>query len=264
MSLYIISLGFRVHIHCIFIALPQKNIMNIIIIGATSGIGYGLLEKYAIAGNKIAVVGRRKAILKELEERYSSTVITFAADITQLDEIASAIKYFQSQLPTIDLVIVCSGVGELNPNIDFAIECPTLHTNVIGWTYVIDTFYSILLQQGFGHLVAITSIGGLRGEAQAPAYSASKAYQINYMEALRKKAYKGKNVVNVTDIRPGLVNTRMAKGENLFWVMPVEKVVSQIVKAIKQKRSKVYVTKRWHILAIVSKHLPYFLFRQIG
>ena len=54
------------------------------------------------------------------------------------------------------------------------------------------------------------------------------------MEALRKTAYKN-GCVCVTDIRPGLVNTRMAKGGNLFWVMPVEKVVSQIIKAIKQK-----------------------------
>ena len=111
-------------------------------------------------------------------------------------------------------------------------------------------------------MVAITSIGGLRGESQAPAYSASKAYQINYMESLRKKAYKDGRVC-VTDIRPGLVNTRMAKGENLFWVMPVEKVVNQIIKAIKQKKSKAYVTKRWHVLAIIIKNLPYFLFKRM-
>ena len=41
--------------------------MNIIIIGATSGIGNGLLKKYAAPGNKIAIVGRRKTILKEIE-----------------------------------------------------------------------------------------------------------------------------------------------------------------------------------------------------
>jgi len=237
--------------------------MNIIIVGATSGIGKGLLKKYVAPGNRIGVIGRRMSLLKQLEEHYNSNVMAFPADITQLDEVTSAIKYFQSKLTVIDLVIVCSGVGELNPNLDFAIESPTLYTNVIGWTYVMDSFYNILLRQGFGHLVAISSIGGLRGEPQAPAYSASKAYQINYLEALCKKAYKGGNVIHITDIRPGLVNTRMAKGDNLFWVMPVEKVVEQIIHAIKQKRSRAYVTKRWGLLAIINKHLPYSFYKRI-
>ena len=237
--------------------------MNVIIIGGTSGIGKCLLQIYAAPGNKVAIVGRRKAMLKELEERYSPNVITFAADIMQQNQIASAVRYFLAQMSTVDLVVVCAGTGELNPQLDFAIECPTLHTNVIGWTYGIDTFYNILHRQGFGHLIAITSAGGLRGEPQAPAYNASKAYQINYMEALRKKAYKDGNNVNITDIRPGLVATRMAKGENLFWVMPVEKVANQIAKAIRRKRSKVYVTKRWHILAIINKLLPYSLYKRV-
>ena len=82
------------------------------------------------------------------------------------------------------------------------------------------------------------------------------------MEALRKRAYKDGRVC-VTDIRPGLVDTRMAKGENLFWVMSVEKVVNQIVKAIRRKKSKVYITKRWHVLAILNKNLPFFIFKKM-
>lgn len=237
--------------------------MNIIIIGATSGIGNGLLKEYATSENKVGIVGRRKDILKEIEADYPANIFPFAADITQTDQTDRAITYFQSKLATIDLVFVCSGTGELNPLLDFKLEYPTLQTNVVGWTYLMDCFYNILRQQGFGHLVAITSIGGLRGEAQAPAYSASKAYQINYLEAMRKKAYKECRAVNITDIRPGLVDTRMAKGENLFWVMPIEKVVSQIADGIKQKKSKVYITKRWHILAIINKNLPYFLYKKM-
>lgn len=237
--------------------------MNIIIIGATSGIGHGLLKRYAVPGNRVGILGRRKTILKELEGTYASIVAAYAADISQQDEAADAIRYFQSKMQTIHLVIVCSGVGELNPLLDFNIEYPTLLTNVVGWTHVIDAFYGVLARQGFGHLAAITSIGGLRGEPQAPAYSASKAYQINYIEALRKKAYNDGGRVCVTDIRPGLADTRMAKGENLFWVMPVEKVADQITKSIRQRKSKAYVTKRWHVLAAINKNLPYFLFKRM-
>ena len=97
----------------------------------------------------------------------------------------------------------------------------------------------------------------------SPAYSATKAYQINYMEALRKKTFKSGMHIAVTDIRPGLVDTAMAKGEGLFWVMPIEKVVSQIIAAISKVKSKVYVTKRWHILAIINKNLPFALYKRL-
>ena len=97
----------------------------------------------------------------------------------------------------------------------------------------------------------------------SPAYSASKAYQINYMEALRKRVFKNKGEILVTDIRPGLVDTAMAKGDELFWVMPVEKVARQIFSAIKKKKSKAYVTKRWHILASIIKNLPYWIYKRM-
>lgn len=154
-------------------------------------------------------------------------------------------------------------MGDLNPSLDYNVERPTIDTNVIGWTFVVDMLYNLFEQQGHGHLVAITSAGGLRGEPMAPAYSATKAYQINYMEALRKKAYKAGGKITVTDVRPGLVDTAMAKGEGLFWVMPVEKVARQIYTAIRNKNSKIYVTKRWHLLAAINKNLPFKLYKRM-
>lgn len=237
--------------------------MNIIIIGATSGIGKALFEKYAIDGNRIGIVGRRTHMLDELQQQHPECTITATADITKQDEVERAIHDFTKEFGHVDLAIVCSGTGEINPTLDYALERPTLDTNVMGWTYVIDTLFHLFEQQAHGHLVAITSAGGLRGEPMAPAYSATKAYQINYMEALRKKAFKAGNQIAVTDIRPGLVDTAMAKGDGLFWVMPVEKVARQIWTAIRKKKSKVYVTKRWHILAVINKNLPYTLYKRM-
>ena len=237
--------------------------MNIVIIGATSGIGKVLFLKYANADNRIGIVGRRANLLDELSRKYPSKTITAKADITNLEEIEQAINALHKELEHIDLVIVSSGTGDINAELDYNVERPTIDTNVTGWTFVIDTFYNIFEQQGHGHLVAITSAGGLRGEPMAPAYSASKAYQINYIEALRKKAFKSGSRIHVTDIRPGLVNTVMAKGDGLFWVMPVEKVASQIISAIRRQKSKTYVTKRWHVLAIINKNLPFDLYKRI-
>ena len=237
--------------------------MNILIIGATSGIGRALFEKYADDGNRIGIVGRRTNLLNELLQKHPDTTFTATADITNLEETAQAIDALRVELKDIDLAIVCSGTGDINASLDYAVERPTIDTNVMGWTFVIDTLYHIFEQQDHGHLVAITSAGGLRGEPMAPAYSASKAYQINYMEALRKKAYKSGNHIRVTDIRPGLVDTAMAKGEGLFWVMPVEKVANQIIAAIRKQKSKAYVTKRWHVLAVLNKYLPFSLYKRM-
>ena len=235
----------------------------IIIIGATSGIGKALFKKYATNSNRIGIVGRRTHLLDELQQEHPDTTVTATADITKQEEIAQAIDAFRAELKDIDLAIVCSGTGDINASLDYAVERPTIETNVMGWTFVIDTLYHIFELQGHGHLVAITSAGGLRGEPMAPAYSASKAYQINYMEALRKKAYKRGNHIRVTDIRPGLIDTAMAKGEGLFWVMPVEKVASQIIAAIRKEKSKAYITKRWHVLAIINKSLPFMFYKRM-
>jgi short-subunit dehydrogenase len=185
------------------------------------------------------------------------------ADITNIEEIKQVINTLKEALGCIELAIVCAGIGDINATLDYAVEHTIINTNVVGWTFVIDTLYHIFEQQSHGHLVAISSIGGLRGEPMAPAYSATKAYQINYMEALNKKAFKNGRQIIVTDIRPGLVYTAMAKGEGLFWVMPVEKVAGQIITVISKQKSKAYVTKRWHILAIINKCLPYHIYKKI-
>ena len=239
------------------------NKKTIIIIGATSGIGKALFENYAKDGNRLGIVGRRTNLLNELRCQHSSNTYTATADITKRDEIEQAISSLHKELESIDLAIVCSGTGDINATLDYSVERPTIDTNVTGWTFVIDTLYHIFEQQGHGHLVAITSAGGLRGEPMAPAYSATKAYQINYMEALRKKAYKAGGNIIVTDVRPGLVDTAMAKGDGLFWVMPVEKVARQICAAIRLRKSKVYVTKRWHVLAVINKNLPFTMYKRM-
>ena len=237
--------------------------MNIVIIGATSGIGKSLFEKYANENNRIGIIGRRVHLLDELYQKYSSKTLPTKADITNLEEIEQAINALHKEMEYIDLAIMCSGTGNINATLDYDVERPTIDTNIVGWTFAIDMFYHIFEQQGNGHIVAITSAGGLRGEPMTPAYNATKAYQINYMEALRKKAFKNGGHIIVTDIRPGLVDTAMAKGEGLFWVMPVEKVANQIITAIRKKKSKAYVTRRWHILAIINKNLPFFLYKRL-
>jgi short-subunit dehydrogenase len=97
----------------------------------------------------------------------------------------------------------------------------------------------------------------------APAYNASKAYQINYLEGLRQKATKTKKPIYVTDIRPGFVDTDMAKGEGQFWVTTKEKAARQIFGIIKRKKGIGYVTKRWWIIAKLLRLIPNEIYKRM-
>ncbi|MFM7090093.1 MAG: oxidoreductase, partial [Bacteroidota bacterium] len=66
-----------------------------------------------------------------------------------------------------------------------------------------------------------------------------------------------------TDVRPGFVDTDMAKGEGQFWVASVEKATRQIFIAIKQRKKMVYITKRWKLIAIILKGIPGKLYNRL-
>jgi short-subunit dehydrogenase len=161
------------------------------------------------------------------------------------------------------LLIISSGSGDLNPSLDSEIENETNAVNVTGFTAAADWAFNFFERQKSGHLAAITSIAGIRGGRHAPAYNASKAYQINYLQGLRQKAVNLKLPIFITDARPGFVDTPMAKGEGLFWVASPQKAALQIYRAIESKRKMTYITKRWRLIAFIIKHLPGFLYNRM-
>ncbi len=226
--------------------------MNILIIGATSGIGRGLWQYYTTQGHNVAVIGRRKSEIDLMIEDSSSKTIGFPCDISDIHVFNTSFDDIIKEFGFLDLIILCAGVGELNPELTVDTELETVRVNVGGWTNCMDKAYNLFANQKFGHLVGITSVGGLQPTALAPAYSASKAFQINYIKSLQQKS-KGTDII-VTEIRPGLVDTRMAKGDGLFWVMPLDKVVKEIIKAINKKKRTKIVTRRWKVINWILKH----------
>ena len=234
-----------------------------IIIGASSGIGKGLIKLLVDDGYKVGITGRRIELLKDLKKTYNNSLIVKTFDVTDTKTSIEKLEELISELGGLDLFILSSGTGNLNEILDFEIERKTIDLNVTGFTNIIDWTFNFFEKQEFGHLVAISSVAGLRGHRSAPSYNATKAYQINYLEGLRQKSTNSKKPIFVTDIRPGLVDTDMAKGKGLFWVMPVEKVAKQIFKAIKNKRKVAYVTKRWGLIGRLLKIMPRFIYDRI-
>lgn len=226
------------------------------IIGATSGIGRGLAEQYAQEDCLIGITGRRENLLKDICALDEDKLFYQVCDITHTKNCISSLATLVQEMGGMDILIICAGTGEVNPELSYQLEEPTLLTNVVGFTNIADWGFRYFEQQKSGHLVAISSVGGTRGSGVAPAYNASKAYQINYMEGLRQKATKLRYPIYTTDIRPGFVDTAMAKGEGLFWITPVDKAVKQIKTAIHKKKKVAYISRRWKYVAVLFRHLP--------
>ena len=231
-----------------------------IIIGASSGIGKGLAKLLAENDYKVGITGRKTELLDELKKTNSNSFLIKTFDATDTKKSVEKLEELTTELGGLDMLILSSGTGDLNETLDFEVERKVINLNVTGFTNIIDWSFNYFEKQEFGHLVAISSVAGIRGSRQAPSYNATKSYQINYLEGLRQKSTKSEKPIFVTDIRPGLVDTDMAIGEGLFWVMPVEKVAKQIFKAIKNKSKVVYVTKRWGLIGRLLKIMPRFIY----
>lgn len=234
----------------------MNNIRRIIVVGATSGLGYGLAEKYISDGYIVGLVGRRETILKDMSEG-KDNVFFQSADVTHIDTIGELLQHLTECMGGMDRLVLCSGVGRMNPSLDYALELPTIDTNVRGWTVVVDWAFNYFMRQGFGHIAAISSVAGLRGLSPAPAYAASKSYQIHYLDSLRQRADIAKVPVHVTDVRPGFVRTPLLSvPEKLFWVDEPEKAITAIYKVINTQKRRAVVTKRWAFLAPLMRIAP--------
>ena len=161
-------------------------------------------------------------------------------------------------------MIYNSGFGDTSKTLDWEIENQTTQINVNGFVEIATYAFNYFSNQGHGQIVATSSIASNRGNSWAPAYSASKAFMSNYMEGLHMKAFKNKLNIAVTDIQPGFVKTKMAKGNGQFWVVPVKKAGSQIYSAIEKKKRRAYISKRWWLIATIMKLLPYWIYKRIG
>ena len=236
---------------------------NAIIIGATSGIGRALAQKLASENYKVGITGRRLELLNELKSQNPQLFFPLKLDIRETHKVAEAMELLVKQLGGLDLIVVSSGTGDLNSQLNFEIEHRTIETNVAGFTCVTNWAFNYFETQQSGHLVAISSVGGLRGSGIAPAYNATKAFQMNYLEGLRQKATKLRMPIFITDIRPGFVDTDMAKGEGQFWVSTVEKAANQIMVAIKAKKNIAYVTRRWRLVAFLLKRIPRSVYKRM-
>ena len=240
---------------------------KIIIIGATSGIGFELAKLYAESDCIVGATGRRDELLEKLRGLFPGKVVTECFDVMAHENIPH-LESLITKLGGMDVLIYNSGYGEISQVLDWQIDKVTTKTNVVGFVEIVNYAFNYFVNEGKGQIAATSSIAAVRGNGYAPAYSATKAYMSVYMEGLHLRASRmrkknPKIAIAITDIQPGFVNTKMAKGEGRFWEAPVEKAAKQIFNAIQKKKRKVYITRRWALIAWVLKWIPYPILKRV-
>lgn len=235
--------------------------MRVVIIGASSGMGLEVAKLFIARGYQVGVAARREDRLQALKQEAPDRVVTATIDVTT-DDAPERLRNLIGQLGGMDLFFYSSGIGKQNRTLTPDIELATINTNGLGFTRMIGEAYRYFAERGEGHIAAITSIAGTKGLGPAPSYSATKAFQNVYLQALEQQANARGLKIRFTDIRPGFVNTDLLN-DNFRYPMMLspEKVSRQIVKAIDNKRHVMVIDWRYAILTALWRRLPRPLWR---
>ncbi len=233
--------------------------MNIVITGATSGIGEGLALHYAQSGATLGLIGRRQDRLADVVqqcEARGAVVIAAPVDVCDDAGMQTYASTFMKQAGGIDLVIANAGVSGSDDLAagDAAYHARLFHINVIGLLNTLLPFIPHMQQQQRGHLVAIASVSGFRALPGSTTYAATKIAVRTLMEGYGWNLHP--HGIAVTTINPGYVVSEMT-AKNQFrmpFLLQTDDAVRKIVRAIGQKR-RVY-TFPWQ-MAIIAALLPY-------
>lgn len=235
-----------------------------IVIGASSGIGREVARLLISEGWTVGVAARREAMLQDLGATAIACIDVTAEDATQ------RLQQLIEDTGGMDLFFYASGIGHQNRQLREDIEISTMQTNGLGFTRMIGEAYRYFAERQeqdgtkeWGHIAAITSIAGTKGLGPAPAYSATKAMQNVYLQALEQQAHQRGLRIWFTDIRPGFVDTALLKGDFRYPMMlQTENVAREIVSAIKAHDHIRVIDWRYRLLTAFWRRIPRCLWRR--
>jgi len=229
-----------------------------VVIGASSGIGHEVARLLLQQGWTLGVAARRVELLQSLGD-----VTIEQIDVTREDA-TERLRHLINKLGGMDLFFYASGIGKQNRELHEDIELATVQTNALGFTRMIGEAYRYFAGQGRGHIAAITSIAGTKGLGPAPSYSATKAMQNVYLQALEQQANARGLDIRFTDIRPGFVDTALLSGDFHYPMMlKPQKVAQEIVSAVNSRRHIRVIDWRYRLLTALWRRIPRFIWRRM-
>ena len=189
---------------------------NIIITGASSGLGAGMAREFAQRGCNVALCARRvdrlEALGKELLKSAPFIKLWIRElDVTNDEQVFQVFKGFREDMGTVDRVIVNAGIGGGAPigRGQFAVNRRTVETNFLAAMAQSEAAMEIFRAQEYGHLVIMSSVTAARGlRGSMTAYSSSKAAVAAMAEGIRGDVLN-KPRIRVTTLFPGYIRTEM-------------------------------------------------------
>jgi short-subunit dehydrogenase len=186
---------------------------NIVVTGATSGLGRALATGYAAPGIRLGLIGRDPIRLEQVEQdcrRKGATVVTGQLDVRAAEALAGWLAAFDDVGP-VDLVIATAGISAGPPphsaTEPAGLAMRQIGTNLLGCMHTIEPLLPRLLARGAGQIAVVSSVAGYRGLPYSPGYSASKAGVRAYGEALR--ALLRPHGILVSVVVPGFFDSPM-------------------------------------------------------
>ena len=224
--------------------------------------GQQVAKLYLERGWRLGIAARREERLMELKQLAPDRVEVQSLDVTATDA-AMRLRELIDRLGGMDIFFYASGIGKQNRTLTPDIELNTVSTNGMGFTRMIGEAYRYFAEQGRGHIAAITSIAGTKGLGPAPSYSATKAFQQNYLQALEQQSRQRRLNIRFTDIRPGFVKTALLNDNFPYpMLMRPEAVARDIVRSIHCGRHMRIVDWRYRVLTFVWRLIPNWLWRR--
>jgi short-subunit dehydrogenase len=235
-----------------------------IVVGASSGLGRALALRLARAGYTLGLTGRRVELLERLRDEIGGGTRVREMDVADAARAMARLEELIAEMGGADLVVVNAGTGAVNPDLAWELEEPAIRVNAHGFAAMANVAMRHFLARGRGHLVGISSLNARRGSRHAPAYSASKAFVSNYLEGLWYHAARRGLPIAVTDIQPGFVDTDLVRDQSRkFWLASPAEAADQIYEAIRRRRKRAVVTRRWIVMAWLMRALPHWAYRRI-
>lgn len=262
----------------LILCLPQllaAHVGNVIVIGASAGIGREIARVFCAQGYKVGGISRREDALQELVQELGENNFLYRIGDVQEDACCDVAKKLITDMGGCDIFVMNAGVWsdmrELSPEMFNGLDwkklledyTATIKTNILGFTRMATVAFEYFVQQKKGHFVGVSSVDAVRGNPNCPLYSGSKAFESTYMQGMRSLFESLGIDISVTDIRPGFIPT-YGPLENAFWVEKIETVGPCIFNAVKKKKKIGYVCARWGLFAAYLQHAPDFLYNFVG
>ena len=159
------------------------------ITGCSTGFGRNLAMEALQQGNQVAVTSRNTEDVKDIVAQYPNTAIAVKLDVTDPDQVKDAVKQAQERFGRIDVLVNNAGIGYFGA-IEESEEAEIrrmFEINFFGLASVTNAVLPIMRAQRSGHIVNISSIGGLVAFPGVGFYNATKFAVTGYSEALAKE-----------------------------------------------------------------------------